>query len=493
MALNVRIKKLDIPILQFGGAGEFSDPKHGLMHAGPFDLRFGQSRKNEIRVGILGEPQEIRNAKNWMARCKKKISSDKGQILYPDFPGFKDVFHCDLVMNKAWEIDVNSFGSVDRILKEKDEVKVFDGILNLYDKGLKTLSNLNIKPDIILCAVSNSVRKKSSTISVPVTYEEEQKIKKYKSGQTDWQYKLFEEEKADDDEFLLFRDFRRALKAKAMRVRIPIQIGTNGLFNDSIKTQDPATRAWNFLVALYYKGGGIPWRLKEEGPETCFVGISFHHLKTNHKHLVFSSIAQAFSSKGDGFAIKGDSIPWSGKQGRNVHLDYEQSKQLGAQIIQQYKEHTGNLPLRVVLHKTSKFSKEEEDGFNYAFEDVAVVELINIMHTPIRLLQIGIYPPERGTLLNINDKNYLFTTGYIESIETYNGPHIPAPVEIFSMDNIDIVQAAQELLNLARMNWNTASITGGQPVTFSFARNVGGIMAEFGESENLPSSFRYYM
>lgn len=493
MSLNIRLKKLETPILQFGGAGEFSDPKIGLTNAGPYDLRFGQARKNEIRIGIIGELKEIRNAKNWIARCLKKITSDKNQILYPDFPGFENVFQCKLITSKSWEVDINAFGNVDKILKEKSDVTAFDDILNLYDKGLNTLSNLNLKPDVILCTISNSVKKTCSSINIPTSFQEEKSIKKYKSRKTDWQYKLFDEEPENDDEFLLFRDFRRALKAKAMKVRIPIQLGTNNLFNDSIKSQDPATRAWNFLVALYYKGGGIPWRLKEEGPETCFVGISFHHLKTNQKHLVFSSIAQAFSSKGDGFAIKGDSIPWSGKPGKDVHLNYKQSCELGHQIVRQYKENTGNLPLRIVIHKTSKFTKDEEDGFSYAFEDIAVVELINIMHTPIRLLQIGEYPPHRGTLLHINDKNYLFTTGFIESIQTYNGPHIPSPVEIFSMDNIDINQAAQELLNLARMNWNTASITGGQPVTFSFARNVGGIMAEFGDSEKLPSSFRYYM
>lgn len=493
MSLDIRIKKLETTVLQFGGAGEFSDPKFGLMNAGPYDLRFGQSRKNEIRIGFIGELKEIRNAKNWIARCKKKIASEKNQQLYPDFPGFKEVFQCDLLMNKAWEIDLNMFGNVEKIIKDNSNVIAFDTVLELYERGLNTLSNLNIKPDIILCTISNTLRKNCSTINIPVTLDEEKKIKKFRSRKTDWQYKLFEDEKEAEDEFLLFRDFRRALKAKAMKVRIPIQLGTNGLFNDSIKVQDPATRAWNFLVALYYKGGGIPWRLKEEGPESCFVGISFHHLKTSQKHLVFSSIAQAFSSKGDGFAIKGDSIPWDGKFGKDVHLDYEQAVALGNQIVQQYKEHTGNIPLRIVIHKTSQFTKDEEEGFNYAFEDIAVVELINIMHTPVRLLQIADYPPDRGTLLNINDKNYLFTTGYIESIDTYNGPHIPAPVEIFSMDNIDLVKSAQELLDLARMNWNTAAITGGQPVTFSFARNVGGIMAEFGDAENLPSSFRYYM
>jgi hypothetical protein len=493
MAINIKIKQLETPLLQFGGAGDFSDPKFGLIESGPFDLRFGQSRKNEIRIGIIGEPEEIRNAKNWLGRCSKKISSDKNQKLYPDFPGFKNAFHCDLMTNNSWDIDVNIFGNVKKLLNEKDEVKRFEGIVSIYEKGLNSLANMNIKPDVIICTVSNVVRNKCSAINIPITNEQKKKIKKYKSAKTDWQYKLFEEEKENEDEFLLFRDLRRALKAKAMKIRIPIQIGTNGLFIDSIKTQDPATRAWNFLVALYYKGGGVPWRLKENGPETCFVGISFNHLKTNQKHLVFTSIAQAFSSKGDGFAIKGESIPWNGKFGRDVHLDYDQASSLGRQIIQQYREHTGNFPMRVVLHKTSKFSKEEQEGFNYAFENIPIVELINIMHTPVRLLQIGEYPPHRGTLLNVNDKNYLFTTGYIDSIETYNGPHIPAPVEIFSMKNIDIAQAAQELLNLARMNWNTASITGGQPVTFSFARNVGGIMAEFGEGESLPTSFKYYM
>lgn len=493
MSLKLNIRKIEATPLQFGSAGEYTDPKIGLVQAGPFDLRFGQARKQEIRVGLVGELDEIRNAKNWLSRCLNEIKSDGSQELRPDYPGFENVFHSKLITNKAWNIDINSFQKTVKILKTTDPLERFEKMVSLYEKAFNVLSNLNNKPDVILCTISNKLFKTCATVSIPISEDAKKKIKGFRNKTKDWQYKLFDEEPDNEDEFLLFRDFRRALKAKAMKIRIPIQLGTNSLFNDSIRAQDPATRAWNFTVALYYKGGGIPWRLKEDGPETCFVGISFHHLKTNLKHLVFSSIAQAFSSKGDGFAIKGESIPWDSKQGRNVHLTSKQSYYLGRQIIRQYEEHTGNLPLRIVLHKTSKFSKEEETGFYEAFEDIPVVELINIMHTPVRLLQIGDYPPERGTLLNINDKNYLFTTGYIESIKTYNGPHIPAPVEIVSAENIDIFKAAQEILSLARMNWNTASITGGQPVTFSFARNVGGIMAEFGEGETLPTSFRYYM
>ncbi|MEM6738387.1 MAG: hypothetical protein AAF620_20200, partial [Bacteroidota bacterium] len=41
--------------------------------------------------------------------------------------------------------------------------------------------------------------------------------------------------------------------------------------------------------------------------------------------------------------------------------------------VRKYKEHTGNLPLRMVLHKTSKFSSEEE-GFYDAFHEIPIVE-----------------------------------------------------------------------------------------------------------------------
>ncbi len=51
------------------------------------------------------------------------------------------------------------------------------------------------------------------------------------------------------------------------------------------------------------------------------------------------------------------------------------------------------------------------------------------------------------------------------------------------------------ILALSRMNWNTASIIGGTPVTLAFARKVGGIMSEFGQKgdEEPLRSFRYYM
>jgi hypothetical protein len=152
--------------------------------------------------------------------------------------------------------------------------------------------------------------------------------------------------------------------------------------------------------------------------------------------------------------------------------------------------------LRVVLHKTSAYSEGERRGFRGALGEVPVVELINVMQTQFRLVRFGNYPPNRGTLCTVNDSAaYLFTTGYMREFETYPGPHIPTPIQICGDKPGDLDQVAKDILGLARMNWNTANITGGTPVTLFFARRVGGIMAEYSTvtDEKPPSSFRYYM
>ena len=110
------------------------------------------------------------------------------------------------------------------------------------------------------------------------------------------------------------------------------------------------------------------------------------------------------------------------------------------------------------------------------------------MPTQFRLVRYGVYPPNRGTLCVVNGSAaYLFTTGYMPELGTYPEPHIPAPARIMSDETIDLERAAQDILGLTRINWNTAGTTGGHPVTLSFARRVGGIMAEYGDSLASPA------
>lgn len=80
---------------------------------------------------------------------------------------------------------------------------------------------------------------------------------------------------------------------------------------------------------------------------------------------------------------------------------------------------------------------------------------------------------------------------------TYPGPHVPQPFEVRRIGDGDPVSAAQDVLNLTRMNWNTADIRGKWPVSLSFARRVGGILDEYteirDETEERATSFRYFL
>ena len=137
------------------------------------------------------------------------------------------------------------------------------------------------------------------------------------------------------------RDFRRALKARAMSYRVPTQLANDHLFLSPPGSDDPATKAWDVCTACFYKAGGIPWRLAHPDPYVCYVGVSFHRLKTSDRHVVYSSTAQAFSTDIEGFVLMGEQIDWDKADGRIPHLNQQQALNLGKEILAEYRGRSG--------------------------------------------------------------------------------------------------------------------------------------------------------
>jgi hypothetical protein len=490
--MRISVVELRPPELEFGdNQNYFKDPREGLASAGPFSLRFGRAHKSQVRLGLVGPADLLADARHWYKRCEREILTGKPKSpMYLDFPGFERVFQSVLVLNRAWEIRIEK--ELETALSHSGRER-FEKVLDVYSSAIKKLSQSE-NLDAITCCLPYEVITSCWSLSRKLTALERKELSAAKKAERGQQLS-FDSLWATDDtsEELIQRDFRRALKACAMEANKPIQIVTPGLLYDDQANQDPATRAWNSNVALFYKGGGIPWRVRSEGPETCFVGISFHYLRTTKSDLMYSSLAQAFSSEGEGFALKGDSVPRASGAGHTAYLTSSQASKLGRKILREYQERTGKSPARLVLHKTTQFNSEERQGFNAEFENVPIVEFINIAPSDFRLVQRSPYPPKRGTLCRINDDaTYLFTTGFIPEWHTYPGMHIPVPLKIVTDRDTDIIRSATDVLALARMNWNTAFDTTGSPITLRFARQVGGIMAEAGQREPSPS-FRFYM
>lgn len=491
----MQISHHDDPSLEFG-EGEAATPKTGLADFGPYSLRLGAGHRDQLHLGIVGTPDSIRAAKSFLSRVEKGARSGSDNLaLFPDFPGFRAVFHSEPRLGVESVIGARQLQ--DALSRRPREA--FKSAVELWAEGVASLTEREVRPDLVVCALPPELLERCRRIEQPLPRELVIAARREQARRRSGQGSLFELDSDDSieqatdpaAEDLLFRDFRLALKARAMQARIPIQILTDHTWEDGKANQDPATRAWNLSVALFYKAGGIPWRARPRTEETCFVGVSFHHLRTTRRHIVYSSVAQAFSSDGEGFALRGEAKPWDSHT-RQTHMTADQASGLFSSVLDAYRERAGRDPLRLVVHKTSDYTDEERTGIARGLDSVPAVELLTLRSGDFRLVRQGSYPPHRGTACRIGDARYLFTVGYMPAHLTYPGPHIPVPLEVLGAGD-DFDGVVQDLLALSKMNWNSASSFAAFPISLSFARKVGGVMAEIPRDSSPHPSFRYYM
>jgi len=435
----------------------------------------------------------------WFDRSRgpiQSIDTSNPHVAVP-YNGFKEIFRSELISDPSQTVKIPN-DAIDRAIG-KQPYESFVEALRLYGNAILEAKR-DYRPDVIVCAVPKKLADRVWHVDLPFSSAAKEAARRVEKSTAAGQIELpldWEPEESPED--LLSRDFRRALKATAMRLEIPIQIVTMNALVDSTSNEPPAIRAWNLGTGLYYKAGGIPWRIPIRGPETCFVGVTFHHLRTTKREIVFSSLAQAYSSNGEGFTLKGSTMEPSGNSRRIPNMTREQAQHLGSSVLREYIKRNGVAPKRMVLHKSSRFSEDEQRGFSTAMKDVPIVRMVTIGPSSVRLVTHSAYPPSRGTLLTIEGKrHYLFTSGFLSELGTYPGPHVPAPVELHFVgepSRNDIYEAASEVLALGRLNWNTSDLRSSQPVTLGFARRVGGIMAEYGQmADSDPDpNYRYYM
>jgi hypothetical protein len=298
--------------------------------------------------------------------------------------------------------------------------------------------------------------------------------------------------------------FHDIVKARCLGLSCPIQVirretwtgkRTAGNKRDW-PLQDEASRAWNLFTALYYKAGGTPWRLPRASTDlaSCFVGVSF--FKALDQSSLDTAVAQVFNERGDGVVVRGGQASIS-KNDRQPHLGVDDAKNLIVDALNEYRMVHGNLPARVVLHKTSAFDKAETEGFNAAAneKDVSQLELIWVQnHVGPRLFRSGQLPPLRGTILELQaDALLLYTRGSIPFFRTYPGLYVPSPILLRSSGGIDMEKAAVEVLALSKMNWNNAQLDEREPLTVRTARRVGLILRHVRSDEPFAKRYAFYM
>ena len=506
------------PDLLFGRGHRCPDPKAGLTLFGPFD-RDDIGRPQRIRLGVVGTGHTIDLLKHWIERSTREVRPLRltrtaggtreelvDPILHTPFPGMAEAFAVDVALTDSLSemLQPAEVAAVERTpLFEPRVTRLVDLVVH----RVRLLAEKSSRPDVIVCALPTSLR---LACTHPTQHQRRSALHRTlgeriretlradaRSGQSNL-FDLASLHGIDLDAVEAEREvvvFHSGLKARAMEFGIPTQLIWEGTLEGTAFVEDAATRAWNFWTGVYYKAGGVPWRVRGLESGTCYVGVSIY--RGREKGTFHSAVAQAFSDKGEGLVLRSE--PFDAPQDRlgNPHLTQALAAGLVRQVIEAYRQHRGHLPARVVVHKWQRYWDEEQAGFEDALQSLGIgqYDLVALGSRGLRFFRAGSEPPLRGTMIGLGARNaLLYTRGYIPYLERYPGLRVPRPVELTEHHgSAPLEQLCREILALTKMDWNSANFASKAPITTEFADDVGKILLEVPTATTPQQSYRFYM
>lgn len=471
-------KVLPEPKLEFGNNGQHIDPRLGLVDYGPLQPIAG----DRIRIGVIGSNETVEGFAQFVERCKTGIEGKRSSLvnLYPPFPGIgnQNPFRCTFEVDAQARRIIPTHDIARMINTKKQSEAVRLAVETFYEQASSMLES-SVRPDVIVTALpTNLIEKIVNATST-------------------------DQDDTEDDVELNFRD---ALKARLLLLSAPTQIVWPTLWDDKAKiprklketlrqVQDPATRAWNLLNALFYKAGKAPWRLpRNEGDyKASYLGIGFYKDLSGQRLL--TSTAQMFDERGRGLILRGARAR-TDKGDRHPFLDRNDAYDLVSRSIRAYRAHHGHAPARLVILKTARFEAGEADGITQAANEFQIDrrDLVWVSENPYTtLVREGNYPPLRGSFLQLGKDGLLFTRGSVPYYRTYPGLRVPQPLLLrpYACDT-PLSDLAYEILALTKMNWNTTQFDQALPIPIRAARQVGRVLKHVPFSQIEQPDYRFY-
>jgi hypothetical protein len=479
----MKLHFIDEPELEFGGAGRHIDIRHGLTEHGPLDRGLA-SAPQTVRVGVVGAAQDVERVRAWIDRCRAGVDPKKSKrtTLFVAFPGFgESTTLCDFVVDDRL-VDIVS-GNDLRDIGEADESRFETASMQRFYQGAADLIE-KANAHVVLCLLPETFVRR---IDVPATPEKGPRSRRRRNK---------------DDEGV----WHDVFKADAIQLARPVQVVRPAIYGGGVRRftrdgtavremQDEATRAWNFFCALYYKAGGIPWRLARESTDlmTCYMGISFYHDPASE--TLSTSVAQVFNERGEGMVVRGGPAVLD-DQDKTPHLSPQDAERLLTQAVEAFRREHRTPPARLVCHKSSYFSKAELEGCAATVRQLRLdaYDLLSLRPSHTRLYRSHSYPPLRGTAVIHAGGCLLYTQGSVDFYHCYPGLYAPRTLDV-QLDHAEAgeVGLLTELLALTKMNWNSTELINLEPITLSAARSVGRILRHIPPQRATQSRFSFFM
>jgi hypothetical protein len=483
--IKISLLKLDEPSLSFGYDQTTFDPRDGLTIFGPAS----RLKIDNIDLGIIGTNDGIKRVTTWLKRIQKPVWSLENDPARPYFPGFETVFEASINFDALKTIEIEP-EKISHFLKHTDShVRIYN-LAGLYvDELIRYKKEEEDAPKVWIVVIPDDIytfgRPKSSIPSDP---------ENIKTGIKDRSQRVLPQLFPIDQElqksYKFEKHFHNQLKARLLKDQIVTQVireSTIAYRDFRNKANRPkrdlakfeSAIAWNISNALYYKSGGVPWKLGAVREGVCYVGLVYKRVDTERDEKTACCAAQMFLDSGDGLVFRGNIGPWYNPDNYEYHLSYKSAKELLTNALSSFKRRNQTLPKEIFIHAKTYFDDNEWSGFVDACTKNTKLVGIRIRDDRVfKLFRDHSYPILRGMMLKVDEKSaFLWTRGFIARIETQLGLETPNPLEIeICRGDSDLKTVCQDILALTKLNYNSCIFADGKPVTLRFADMIGSVL-----------------
>ena len=440
----------------------------GLQKYAPIDYSFETTQKPPIRLAILTPFQQTDNIIRHLNSLNTRHVTKSNEMFLPNYEGFYETY------KRALNIPSQSDSQLFRTYDESNMLRV---------KTKTFVEHIKSQIDYFQTQVPD--------FDILVIYIPKSFIK-------------FREDSNYDPDFNLHDTIKLYGTNKGVKIQF--------IEERSLGSYDKCKVMWALSTSIYAKASGVLWHPVVLDDETAFVGISY--AKSDTKGICIGC-SQLFDSTGTGIRLILKKLEDPQYIGKNPYMKRDEARTTISKLREEYYKCAPVAKLRrIVIHKTTPFTRQEIAGFTEALEGIADVELLQIQgYSPYRAVKYFIqdgkphpnsFPIERGTAIKLsNDTFLLWTHGCVVGNDIGNGKNnyykgsrgIPVPVLVKRFyGKASGATIAKEILMLTKMNWNSGdNLYKNMPVTLDFAKTLSRMSKQKEVLYNKSYDFRYFM
>lgn len=468
---------LEEPLLVFSPANSREvdvHPLRGLVRYGPFSKGSFSHFTAKVRVATVGPDSAFKRRGALMASLRDSYDPSDRSEYVPKYPGFEQLFKVELVSAPStahvrWPDSLGQLSGQGAV-----EARLFEAM----DAALRRLESVRDEFDVVL-------------VHFPDAWGAATRTKGF--------------------------DAHDALKALGAKYNIPTQVLNDRAFTFNYK----ASLAWRLAIALYVKAGGIPWKLAHmQGvpDDTAYIGLAYALRGDQREAHYVTCCSQVFDMDGGGMQFVAfearDPVNDLAEARRNPFLSRDDMRAVLARSLELYQgRNGGNLPKRLVIHKTTAFKSDEIDGAFDALTGVTEVECIEVSANSnwrgVWLIDSGKkippskpsgYPIPRGTVvIRSSNSALLWAAGNAPEVSTtgdyYQGKKsIPRPLQLIrhaGRGPLEVV--AREALALTKMDWNNDALYDPVPVSIRYSQKLARTIANVPDLPGKTYPYRLFM